>query len=190
MIKKNTKIPRQSILKKEEETFDYIDSFQSQICSKNLNIKISEILNLFLYNGPKWIGFLLSVRDKIAGLFGLKTSKKKTKNQKPKENISYKTGDQLGIFKIFDKSENEFILGEDDKHLNFKVSLLLEPGNKEINEAKISITTAVTFNNIFGKIYFFPVKPFHRLIVQKTLKRIVKNLENEMPENKKEYKIR
>ena len=71
-------------------------------------------------------------------------------------------------------NKNEVILGEDDKHLNFRISLLIEAENEE--NRKFSITTTVKFNNNFGKIYFYAIKPFHRLIVPVMLKGIIQQL--------------
>ena len=68
-------------------------------------------------------------------------------------------------------------MGENDKHLNFKVSILLE--KLEANNKSITISTIVVFNNWFGKLYFFPVKPFHKLIVPIMLKSILKDLEKD-----------
>ena len=75
------------------------------------------------------------------------------------------------MFQVFDKNENELILGEDDKHLNFRISLFIDHQSKEI-----IITTTVIYNNWFGKLYFLPVKPFHRFIVPSMLKAIIKEL--------------
>jgi hypothetical protein len=119
----------------------------------------------------------LAIRDRIVGLFGLKTQEQITKSNRPLNNVSYNSGDQLGMFKFFNQSDNEFVLGEDDKHLNFRVSLLLESFDGETVRKKLSITTAVKYNNTFGRIYFFPVKPIHQLLVRTTLKDIVHQLE-------------
>jgi hypothetical protein len=123
MITKQSEIPENSILRKEETCFDYVDSFQGSIIIKEKNIEIADFLELFLLGGPKWADHLLALRDRIVGLFGLKTQEQITKSNRPLNNVSYNSGDQLGMFKFFNQSDNEFVLGEDDKHLNFRVSL-------------------------------------------------------------------
>jgi hypothetical protein len=92
-------------------------------------------------------------------------------------------GEQLGIFELLDKSENEIIVGGDDKHLNLRVSLLLEPMTKVTAKIELIITSCVKFNNLFGKVYFIPVKPFHKIIVYRTLKNILRQLENKSLKN-------
>ena len=89
-------------------------------------------------------------------------------------NFKGNEGERLGLFKVFSRSENELILGEDDKHLDFRVSLLQVPLSS--SKAELTISTTVKFHNAFGRSYFFLVKPFHKLIVQTMLKGIVHQL--------------
>lgn len=170
-ITKRTEIPETSFLKKEENSFHYIDSFQG-IIPPTGQTDLARILNLFLFDGPSWADHLLTLRDKLVGIFGLKTSEKVSNDQKQVNITKCEPGEQLGIFKLYARTENEFVLGEDDKHLNVRVSLLLES-----SERKLSITTCVIFNNFFGRLYFIPVKPVHRQIVKASMRRIVRNLD-------------
>lgn len=82
----------------------------------------------------------------------------------------FKPGNKIGFFNIYDKNEYEIIMGEDDRHLNFRVSLFKET---KVDDNKFTITTVVKFNNNFGRLYFIPVKPFHKLIVKSMMKRAV-----------------
>lgn len=179
MLIQKTEIPSQSILGNTKRAFDYIDSFQCSFSEKRQESSITKIGTLFMSGGPKWADTLLAIRDKIVKPFGLKTSDQITGKPTQPDDIKYELGERLGIFKLFEKTENEIVLGEDDTHLNFRVSLLLDPVAGETDEKRLSITTAVTFNNLFGRIYFLPVKPFHRLIVRKTLRNIVHQIESE-----------
>lgn len=172
MIIQKTTIPDSSILKNKENMFNYIDSFYSEFWDNENKYDITQIMKLFTTSGSAWAVSLMKLRDKIAKRFGLKTSETSSK-----ESCNYEIGSQHGIFKIFDKTDNEIILGENDKHLNFKVSLLLEP-HQDSYDKTVSITTVVQFNNLFGKLYFFPVKPFHKLIVNSSLKNIIRQIEN------------
>lgn len=112
-------------------------------------------------------------RNKIVSLFGLKTPSSNLDRTSIKD-FDFQVGKQIGLFKVFALTEKEIILGEDDKHLDFRVSLLVE--SKE-EKHFINITTSVKFKNIFGRLYFLPVKPFHQLIVPTMLKGILRQIE-------------
>lgn len=60
----------------------------------------------------------MAVRDAIVAGLGLKTARDfKSTGGGNKEN-------RVGIFKIYSKGQTEIILGEDDKHLDFRLSVL------------------------------------------------------------------
>ena len=80
---------------------------------------------------------------------------------------------------MFTTTENEVILGEDDKHLNFRVSLILNPKGKKTENKDLIVSTTVEFNNWFGRLYFLPVRPFHKLIVPTILKGMIRDLEKQ-----------
>lgn len=157
--------------------YDYIDSFQGQFIDKFQNIGTTEIGKSFFSSGPKWIDKLFAFRNKLAGLLGLKTSGKITDRQKMLDNFKCEKGEQIGLFKVFDKTDDEIILGEDDKHLNFRVSLFIDKQNENKAGKNLIISTTVKFNNWFGRLYFLPVRPFHKLIVPTMLKEMIKNIE-------------
>ncbi len=178
MIIKQNKIPEYSIMKNDENSFHYIDSFQSENIIIRTDNDVISIGRLFLTSGPKWADSLMLIRDKVVGVFGLKTSEQLTAEARNPDNFKFQVGEQLDIFKVYAKTENELVLGDDDKHLSFRVSLLLDCKNNDIGKKKIMITTMVEYKNIFGRIYFLPVKPIHQFIVKGTLKKMIKKIEN------------
>ncbi|MGE4433974.1 MAG: DUF2867 domain-containing protein [Bacteroidales bacterium] len=171
-------IPESSFLKNDQKSFHYIDSFQSQNVTIKTDYDIIRIGRLFLTSGPKWADRLMLIRDKVVGVFGLKTSEQLTAEANCPDNYKFQVGEQLDIFKVYAKTENELVLGDDDKHLNFRVSLLLDCNNADIEKKRIRITTTVEYKNIFGRIYFLPVKPIHQIIVKKTLENMIKKIES------------
>ncbi|HYF03821.1 MAG TPA: DUF2867 domain-containing protein, partial [Patescibacteria group bacterium] len=68
-------------------------------------------------------------------------------------------------------------LGEDDKHLNFRISFLLK--ENQAKHYQFILSTVVVINNFTGTVYFLPVKPFHSLIVPDMMRSIVKYLQEE-----------
>ncbi len=168
MTIKKVSFPEQSILFKTR--YDYSDSYSGDL--KNTKTITPENLGqAFFSSSPKWVGALFALRNKIVSVFGLKTGD----SLQEISNNAFDKGDYIGLFKVIDKNNNELVLGEDDKHLDFRVSLFVD---SKTQNKKLIITTTVIFNNWFGKLYFFPVKPFHKFIVQSMLKKTIKELEN------------
>ena len=169
----------ESLLHFDNSDYDYIDSYKYTIIDKKNRIDIPEIVKAFAKPGPKWFEGLFSLRNEIASLFKLKTPAMVVKKEDNGSN-KYEVGTQAGIFKVYGKTATEIILGEDDKHLDLRISLLLEQSKYNENEKKITVTTIVKLNNKIGKYYFFIIKPFHRTIVPLILKRNFKQLESEI----------
>lgn len=161
-------LPKDSLLYKQMATIHYQDCFASNIPTAH-PVNITQTTIAFSIGAPNWIKKLEEIRDLIVSPFGLKTGKGST-HKGPR---TFNRGDQLGIFKIMDMNEKEVILGENDKHLDFRVSLYLQ---QQPADQQLLCTTAVHFNNRLGKIYFFFVKPFHRLIVPAMIKSTIHQL--------------
>jgi len=155
VIEENTRLTDNQ--KKLLTKIDFIDCFSTT----NHRDNIEEITNLIFSSTPKWVNSLFVLRNKIVGLFGLKT------DILYEDNENFKVGGYINFFKIYSISDVEVILGLDDSHLNFRALI----NNNSANTYNIKVITLVEYNNIKGKIYMTIIKPFHRLIV----KRMVKN---------------
>jgi len=171
-----TKLPKDSLLNTKTQ-YDFVDSFQGILNDHDHKFTSTDIGKSFFSSGPKWVEKLFVLRNKLVFFFGLKTSGDIEDRENQLRNFKCEKGEQLGLFKVFDKNENEVILGEDDKHLNFRISLFLGAPQAESNRRSLTISTTVQFNNWFGRLYFLPVKPFHKIIVPTMLKGIINDLE-------------
>jgi hypothetical protein len=172
-----TTLPNNSILNTSHKEYDYVDSFQGVLNDIENKISSVDIGKAFFSSGPKWVGKLFNLRNKIVSVFGLKTSGNVADRQQQLDNFKCEPGEQLGLFKVFNRTDNEVIMGEDDKHLNFRVSLFLDKSKTDKSKKDLIISTTVEFNNWFGRLYFLPVRPFHKFIVPTMLKGIIKELE-------------
>lgn len=172
-------IPNNSILNTSRKEYDYVDSFQGVLNDIENRITSVDIGKTFFSNGPKWVGKLFNLRNKIVSVFRLKTSGNVVDRQQQLDNFKCEPGEQLGLFRVFNKTDNELIIGEDDKHLNFRISLFLDKSKTEKSNKVLTISTTVEFNNWFGRLYFLPVRPFHKFIVPTMLKGIIKELEKQ-----------
>ena len=112
----------------------------------------------------------MKIRNFIVQLFGIKKSELK-KDTEGLNNQTFNVGEKMLGFRILDKTDNEIIFGKVDKHLNFRSSFLINNNSKD-SVKKINLSTVVKFNNMLGRLYFIPVKPFHKLIMRTILIRI------------------
>ena len=126
-----------------------------------------ELLARFMFSRPSpWIAGLMRVRDALAAGFGLKTSHRMGGTSVTD------TGKRIGIFKIYSKSINEIVLGEDDKHLDFRISVLRQIRATDSGPASyLTVSTVVHCHNRLGQMYLWLIGPFHRLIARATLRR-------------------
>ncbi|MEO7642897.1 MAG: DUF2867 domain-containing protein, partial [Ramlibacter sp.] len=73
---------------------------------------------------------------------------------------------------IYETLAHEIILGEDDSHLDFRVSVLVRPVPGEADGAvQVVVSTVVHCHNLLGRSYLTLITPFHRQVVQAGLRR-------------------
>ena len=154
------KIPESSIILNNFGKVNYFDVYK--VTTEKVGT-VDTLINK-LFSTPTWVDFLMKTRDRIVNVFGLKSNKGKSIK------LYYPVGSKAAFFTVVDRNENEIVMAEDDKHLNFRTSVLVD---KTTVQTTIYLTTIVHFNNIFERLYFLPVKPFHRLIVKSLLRQII-----------------
>ncbi len=169
--------PAESLLLADGTTYDYADSFRGIFTDKTNQVNAAAAGKAFFTSAPDWIGKLFELRNKMVAAFGLKTSGSPQNRQELLDKFNCEPGEQLGLFKVFARTENEVILGEDDKHLNFRISLFLHRTGP--TQKALTISTTVQFNHWSGRLYFLPVRPFHRAIVPAMLKSLIRELEKQ-----------
>ena len=167
--------PDNSIIDKDMKgEIHYIDSFRIEIGNTN-QYSIDYLTALLFSSIPGWVKGLLNLRDFLVRPFGLETGVV-PQRETIDASLHYNIGDRAIVFHVIDRSESEIVMAEDDKHLYFKTSLFVE----RINEKRLDnvyLTTLVQFHNIWGELYFTPVKPFHKLIMKAMLKNLKPRLQ-------------
>ena len=146
---------------------NYEDSFCLSLETKK-RFDIDFIILKIIRSLPKWFMFLLNLRNAIASILGLKTGKIEDIYDNL-GNLDFKQDQSIGEIFIILKENNLLITELKDKHLDFRFSILIR---EEEGITKVSLRTIVKLNNILGKIYFFLITPFHRLIILNILKRL------------------
>jgi Protein of unknown function (DUF2867) len=128
-----------------------------------------ETLARFIFaQQPRWVGQLMGLRDLLVAGFGLKTA---TQLQDPARAGQHP---RVGIFRIYETRPHEIVLGEDDKHLDFRLSVLHEP-LPGAGAGQLVLSTVVHCHNRLGRLYILLIAPFHRAVVQATLRRAARS---------------
>ena len=158
-------IPDSSIILNGFGKVDYHDTYKITISTNKYSVdKIASDL----FKLTPLFKYLLKIRDFIVKPFGIKTSDEFKEAFKTDVEAHYSIGSKAVFFTVIDRNEKEIVMAENDKHLNFKTSVMIEKKEKSTD---VYQTTIVQYNNFFGRFYFFFVKPFHRFLIKKDLKK-------------------
>jgi len=120
---------------------------------------------------PRWINWLMSVRNSVVAAFGLKDLGLLGAIDPEKSSADYQVGDRVGIFTLIAISENEIILADCDKHLDVKLSVYQGCTEAVSSQETVIMSTVVHTHNLLGKVYMFFVAPVHKIIVPLMLAR-------------------
>ena len=161
-------MPQSSVIASRQEGATFYDSYATPLRAEDLRASAAELALRVFLKVPAWIEFLMRMRNRIVGLVGLKNQGSFTQGvdaQKPA--ASYRFGDRLGIFTVMYVSDDEFIMGDNDKHLQVQISLC-----KVQHEGvpQLVVSTVVHEHNWLGRAYMFFVGPAHKIIAPATLR--------------------
>jgi hypothetical protein len=133
----------------------FSDAFRVDVDGINLDAR--RAAEKLLAQNPGWIDALLRLRNTLVRPFGLKTSGL----GEPA------SGGMIGIFPVISETPERVVAGFDDRHLDFRVVVDVEPYRPG---HRVTATTLVKTHNLLGRAYLAVVLPFHRLIVRSLLR--------------------
>lgn len=145
---------------------DFVDCFTLPV--KGPQMPIQQIAQGIFLDLPGWIRALLAIRDFGVTPFGLKTTASLTKNSPVGSPIEI--GDHINFLCVRSVWDDEIIVGEDDHHLDFRISVHRAKTQPEL----VSLATWVRCHNAFGRFYLSLIKPFHEQIVRSQLRKLAK----------------
>jgi hypothetical protein len=96
---------------------------------------------------PGWVAALMRFRNLAVAPFGLKTGGPRGADRR------------LLPFPLLDRTDDEVLLGLDDRHLDFRFSVLIRDGT-------LTGSTAVYLPSRLGRAYFLPVRAIHPAVVK------------------------
>lgn len=109
----------------------------------------AEWAHALFHDPPAWVASALSVRDRV--LLGLRATSQES-------------------FPELARNEDEVLLGSGDRHLDFRASIRCSDG-------AVDLTTFVQIHNLLGRIYLWPVRLAHALMVRRMLSRAAGHLD-------------
>jgi Protein of unknown function (DUF2867) len=140
------------------------DAFAVPIDPADVAKGIDNLARSALVDPAPWIRLLLGLRDALVAGFRVKTT------QEVRRAAIADNAERIDFFRILARSDRELILGEDDRHLDFRLSLLLR-ARPDGSGDELVATTVVRCHNALGHVYLALIARFHRLVVVSNLSR-------------------
>ncbi|MFA3918063.1 DUF2867 domain-containing protein [Ruegeria hyattellae] len=139
-------LPANSLLHARIRSGDFLDCFSvaSDLPPRQAADSITDF--------PGWAKALVRLRGVLVAPFGLE----KTGPEAP---------NKVGLFPVEHEGKTELIAGFNDRHLDFRVSVISEAG-------RVSLATWVHRHNLGGRLYLAAILPFHILIARNALVRV------------------
>ena len=168
-----TEIFKDSLIRRATPNPDFEDCFTTTFTSNKTIDLDTLVYKSFSTLANGWVDLLFRLRNVLVKPFKLKTSPDNRPVMKIRPKIE--KGGNVAFFDVKEVNNEEVLMYAEDSHLNayFSISLV-----QEVTCTTLSCSTSVNFHNIFGRVYFVFVKPFHKLIIKSMLRRIAKDLIN------------
>ena len=139
-------LPKGSVLHDRRVPRDFLDCYA--VRSTTTPRHAADIITNF----PGWARGLLVLRRIVTAPFGL-------------DNDGPDVPDKVGPFPVESETETELVAGFNDKHLDFRVSVMSVDG-------QVSLATWVSPHNVGGRLYLAAIMPFHIAIAKNALQRV------------------
>jgi hypothetical protein len=116
---------------------------------------------------PFWLKAILLARHRVGAWFGLEGASALAV-MRPVRAPAYRVGEDIGPWPIYFLGERELVAGRNNKHLDFRVSVLKQGAGPA---AYAIVSTVCRTHNALGRMYLHLVAPLHAWGVQRLLRR-------------------
>jgi hypothetical protein len=164
-MKAATSIPHDSKVLSLQAGADFWDAFKVAVAPSE-RTALHWYLD-FARRTPRWIDFLMRVRNRVVRLVGLKDVGQLAHVPSANSAASLGPGQRVGIYTIRSVSDEEVVFEILDKHLDVVMSVY----RGAVENMQITVTTLVFNHNWLGRLYMIPVTPMHKIIVRSILAR-------------------
>jgi len=137
------------------------DAYRVEITNPEVT-DIDAAVRAFFGNSPAWLGHLMRARNAVVKRLGFATNDDE-RRELPQR---FELGDAMGPFTILERSNHEIVMGGDDTHYSFRLSMWIPEGTRTLQA-----TTHGHHHSRLGRVYLAIVKPGHRLIAPMMVKR-------------------
>jgi hypothetical protein len=134
---------------------DHVDAFLVPLSDPERSLP--EIFNGIFAHRPPWLRAILATRNVMAKACGLETTPIKD-TLKPRLTTHPEVGGTLGGWNVYALEASELIVGRDNPHMDFRVSISKADGRD--TKAAIVATVCKT-KNAMGRTYLAAILPFH-----------------------------
>lgn len=134
---------------------DWADCFEMIVPGERLSAEA--VARRAFEHMPFWVDHLMALRNLLVRPFGLKHDSSEIPDGTP----------LVGFFPVQSVSEQELVLGFDDRHLNFRIVVRALPEPQ--GGTRASLMTLIRRHNWLGRCYLAATLPFHKLIVRRSL---------------------
>jgi hypothetical protein len=144
-------VPRTALLAGALPRVDWSDAHAVE-CGPDAPIDPQVWADALFRDPPAWVTDALGLRDALVGIVGIDRS-------------------GPSAFATLAREPDEVLLGTDERHLDFRASVLREP-------RRVVVSTVVQLHNARGRAYFALVRRVHPVIVRAMLNRAASRLSN------------
>ncbi|MEM1045875.1 MAG: DUF2867 domain-containing protein [Pseudomonadota bacterium] len=164
---KRTRLSPDSALHTLFKPSDFLDCYSVRVT--DTAPPLHEIARRLFANRPIWLRALLAIRDCAVTPFGLKTTASLHTDDRKRDSVAI--GQSIGFMRVHAITDREILLGEDDRHLDFRLAVRREADDPHA----ISLATWVRTHNALGRAYLRIIEPFHIGIVRSQLAAIARS---------------
>lgn len=166
--------PEHSLIQESLPRVDFADAIEASFRSRK-NVQPARLLPLFFAAIPTPARWLLGVREVLARLVGLKTAQSRRQVEREMRHFRGRVGERIALFEVLAASPNELLTGVNDRHLDFRLSFLIQPTSP--GTYRLWLLTMVQAHNKLGRGYMAMVKPFHSWLMGRVVRKMALALE-------------
>ena len=160
-------VPSDSVLAPLYVGADLLDAFAIHLPA-GANDDLEVLVRAGFERPAGWIRALTRVRDAMMATVGVKSSRAIGA-------AAAARGPVIGYFPLLSKSAGELVVGEDDRHLDFRVAMLLR--GSAAGGRELVVVTVVHCHNRLGRMYLAVISPFHRVIARASLEQAARAMD-------------